>query len=237
MTIVKPPSRKIVDAAGILANEWWQKLSALFDVANSLAPVATSGSASDLSTGTLPAAGLPNPSATTLGGVKSLASASHKFLTQIGTDGSVSQAQPASADITATATNDSAAAGYVGEIITSNIAVGSAVSISNATPTNVTSISLTAGDWDVYGWVSTNPAGGTTQTSILCGISTTTANLGSFPTRVGGMSVSPGSQISVPAPTQRISLSGTTTVYLVVQVGFSVSTNAAFGYVTGRRAR
>lgn len=47
----------------------------------------------------VPASALPNPSATTLGGVKSLASVSHNFLTQIGTDGSVSQAQPAFSDI------------------------------------------------------------------------------------------------------------------------------------------
>lgn len=74
-----------------------------------LATVATSGSASDLGTGTLPAARLPNPSATTLGGVKSLAAVSHQFLTSISTAGAPTQAQPAAADITglaASATTD-----------------------------------------------------------------------------------------------------------------------------------
>ncbi|MET3968722.1 hypothetical protein [Bradyrhizobium sp. S3.9.1] len=42
---------------------------------------------------------MPTPTATTLGGVKSLASASHQFLTQIGTDGTPAQAQPAFSDI------------------------------------------------------------------------------------------------------------------------------------------
>jgi hypothetical protein len=42
---------------------------------------------------------LPNPSATTKGGVKSLAAASHQFLTSIGTDGTPAQAQPAFSDI------------------------------------------------------------------------------------------------------------------------------------------
>ncbi|HEY4340281.1 MAG TPA: hypothetical protein VGM97_10085 [Steroidobacteraceae bacterium] len=69
----------------------------------SLATVATSGLASDL-TGTLGAAQLPNPSATTLGGVKSLASASHQFLTSISTAGAPAQAQPAFTDISGTAT-------------------------------------------------------------------------------------------------------------------------------------
>jgi len=42
---------------------------------------------------------LPHPSTSTLGGVKSLSAVSHEFLTQIGTDGSVSQAQPGFSDL------------------------------------------------------------------------------------------------------------------------------------------
>jgi hypothetical protein len=53
----------------------------------------------NITSGTLPAGRLPTPTASTLGGVKSLAAVSHQFLTQIGTDGSVSQAQPAFSDI------------------------------------------------------------------------------------------------------------------------------------------
>lgn len=49
-------------------------------------------------------ADLPLPTSTTVGGVKSLASVSHNFLTSIGTDGSVTQAQPAAGDITGLAT-------------------------------------------------------------------------------------------------------------------------------------
>ena len=63
------------------------------------AAVATSGSASDLGTGTLPAARLPNPSATTLGGVESIAAVSHQFLTSISTSGVPSKAQPAAGDV------------------------------------------------------------------------------------------------------------------------------------------
>ncbi len=69
----------------------------------------TSLNASALASGTVPAARLPNPAATTLGGVKSLAAVSHQFLTQIGTDGSVAQAQPAASDVSglaASATTD-----------------------------------------------------------------------------------------------------------------------------------
>ncbi len=49
-------------------------------------------------------ADLPNPSSSTKGGVMSSASAAHQFLTQIGTDGSVSKAQPNFEDLTNKAT-------------------------------------------------------------------------------------------------------------------------------------
>lgn len=47
-------------------------------------------------------ADLPNPSSTTKGGVKSLAAASNKFLTSIGTDGTPTQAQPSFSDLVGT---------------------------------------------------------------------------------------------------------------------------------------
>lgn len=52
--------------------------------------------------GTIAATQLPNPSSTTLGGVKSLAAVSHQFLTSIGITGLPTQAQPAFTDISGT---------------------------------------------------------------------------------------------------------------------------------------
>ncbi len=90
--------------------------SVAFGGGGTLRAVAYSGSASDLSTGTLPAAQLPNPSASTKGGVQSKTAVSHQFLTAIGTDGSVSAAQPAASDISglaASATTDTTNAGNI----------------------------------------------------------------------------------------------------------------------------
>lgn len=67
-----------------------------------LAAVASSGSASDLSTGTLPAARLPTPAASTLGGIKSSTAAAHKFATGVDTTGAVVYTQPAFADVSGT---------------------------------------------------------------------------------------------------------------------------------------
>ena len=56
-------------------------------------------SASDITTGSLPAAQLPNPSASTLGGVESIAAVAHNYLTSISTSGVPAQAQPVLADL------------------------------------------------------------------------------------------------------------------------------------------
>lgn len=59
--------------------------------------------ATNISSGTLPAARLPNPSASTLGGVQSLATSASQFVTGISTSGVPSTAQPSFTDVTGTA--------------------------------------------------------------------------------------------------------------------------------------
>ncbi|WP_152621369.1 hypothetical protein [Bradyrhizobium japonicum] len=65
-----------------------------------IAAVATSSSASDLTTGTLPAARLPNPSASTLGGTQSKTCSSSNWLNSISTSGVPGCSQPSFADLT-----------------------------------------------------------------------------------------------------------------------------------------
>lgn len=60
-------------------------------------------SATDLTTGTLPAARLPNPSASTLGGVQSAAAVANQFVTSISTSGVPALAQPAFTNISGVA--------------------------------------------------------------------------------------------------------------------------------------
>jgi hypothetical protein len=142
---------------------------------------------------------------------------------------------------TGTATNDNASAGQVGEYISATVLVGSAVSLTTATSANVTSISLTAGDWEVTGSVCTNPAT-TTSTALLSGaISTTSATLPTLP-GAGGYAVMPGGvgtgiTLSLPVGVMRLSLASTTTVYLVINCRFAVSTMGGFGFIGARRMR
>lgn len=139
----------------------------------------------------------------------------------------------------------SAAAGDVGEYISSVIAAGSAVGISTATPANITSISLTAGDWDVAGFITFGGNSTTTVTSLETSISTTTATVDASADRnslalySGAPTVFNLGPGIVPVNTgpSRFSLSGTTTVFLVARATFATSTTTAFGTIRARRAR
>jgi hypothetical protein len=141
-----------------------------------------------------------------------------------------------------TTTNDNAAAGYIGEYISSTVLIGAEVTLTNATPANVTSISLTAGDWDVSGQVSFDPAGTTQGTVFAGGINTVSATLPTAPgagayflnTDVPGTA---GTANYGPVGVVRISISTTTTVYLVAQSNFTVSTMKAYGFIGARRSR
>ena len=145
-------------------------------------------------------------------------------------------------NIVGTSTNNNASAGSVGEIIESSIAIGSATSLTTATAKTITSISLTAGDWDVWGNIGFIPAGTTTATAFWSTISTTNNTLPTAPNGGGyafnAYSLPAGTSGSImPCGQTRISVASTTTIYLVAQATFAVSTMTAYGYIGARRRR
>lgn len=147
-------------------------------------------------------------------------------------------------NIIGTAAGGNATAGSVGEYVSSVIQSGSAVSLTTGVATNLTSISLTAGDWDVWGTFMYTPAATTNITQLVGGISTTSATLtvSSSADRIGITSYGSGGVVPTvfvgsPSTQTRINVSSTTTVYAVVNCTFTVSTLTAFGSLQARRVR
>lgn len=149
---------------------------------------------------------------------------------------------PTTGGIVGTTTNDNTTAGDVGEVIESSVVLGSAVSLTTGTAKTVTSISLTAGDWDVWGNVLFNPAAATTITEIVSTISTIDNTKPAVPN--GGAYTSMHLAFGTSANSmgffsgmRRYSLSATTTIYLIAQATFGTDVLSAYGYIGARRRR
>ncbi len=140
--------------------------------------------------------------------------------------------------IVGTTTNDLAVAGTVGEYFSSYIAVGSPQSMSTGTAMNVTSVVLTAGDWDVEGNVNLINTG-STVTATQCGLSSTSATLPTDGSEVssGILGTTVSETDGVALPRKRFSLASQTTVYLVAKATFSIGTFGSYGGITARRVR
>lgn len=147
----------------------------------------------------------------------------------------------ATGDQTGTNTNSNAAAGKVGEFISSPVLAGAAVSLTSTTAANVTSISLTAGDWDVWGCIAAVPGSGTTTTYFAGGINTVSATQpaasSGFSTDVRFYAGAANTNQTMNLANCRVSIAGTTTVYLVATSIFAISTQGAYGFIGARRAR
>ena len=123
---------------------------------------------------------------------------------------------------------DITSSGYPGQE-TSNSA--SSVSLTNDTIANCTSISLTAGTWDIQGWINFIPAAATTITRVYASLTTTTA---ATSTTAGFFSDAPGFGLSsggvgmtqTIAPI-RVAPGSTMTYYLTAYQVFAVSTMTA----------
>lgn len=142
------------------------------------------------------------------------------------------------AAVQGTSTGDDAATGYVGEVISSTVNSGSSVSLTSATAANITSISLTAGDWDVSAMASIN-IGNASGTRIEASTSTTSAAIESTVGRyyVLSASLTATDPQAAPIPSTRFSLSATTTVYLVVKVTGGGTGTVGYGTIRARRMR
>lgn len=135
--------------------------------------------------------------------------------------------------------NSAPSAGMLGEEIRSAVGAGSAVSLTTNTAANVTSISLTPGIWDINGALSFSANATTNTTEVLISVSAVSAtvdgNYGDasfvFDTLNGIVRFAP----SIYVPQFRVSLSATTTYYLVARSTFTVSSTVVYGRISAVR--
>jgi len=140
-------------------------------------------------------------------------------------------------NIVGTTTNDSASAGSVGEFVSSTIAAGAAVAMTNNVDRNITSISLTAGDWDVWGNVSLIASG---AFGIGWAWGSTVSATQPDASLYSGLLFGAGSAAGVAGitiPPFRASFAVTTTVYLSGRARFTAGTVSGCGGIYARRRR
>jgi hypothetical protein len=145
-----------------------------------------------------------------------------------------------SATITGVTNASNAATGQVGEFISATISAASPVALTSQVATNITSISLSAGDWDIWGNVCSSVAGTTVTIWMYGAISTTSSTIPAQPNNGGsGLSgaMAAGATSIVNVGRMRLNVSTTTVVYLVADMNFTTSTAAAIGFIGARRVR
>lgn len=150
--------------------------------------------------------------------------------------------------IVGTATNDSATAGNIGEFKTTTVVAGSAIAgAGTGAFKDVTSVSLTAGDWIVSGtcdyvWT------GVTATIMNCGLGTTAdtmagqaggAGIGTDPAsiRQGTIGTTLTGTQTLSAPPTRVSIAATTTIRLVAGMTYSAGSFTQYGTIKAWRIR
>lgn len=139
------------------------------------------------------------------------------------------------AGIVGTTLGDAAQAGSVGEVPSSS---AGPTSLTSGTTTNLVSKSVTPGDYEVSCTVQSNPAGTTTTSSMIVGITTTSGAFGGLGTYSQLQMTTAGGYSQVLAsPTSQINVTSSTTVFCEVNVTFGISTMTATGVIHARRVR
>lgn len=134
-----------------------------------------------------------------------------------------------------------AAAGFVGQYIES--VVSNILYPASGSYGDITSIALTAGDWDVTALLEFDPTTATAIQSTLVGVSATSGNSGSGLTGGGNRAyfnptaAGSGNLASASVPNFRVSISGSATYYLKVFATYGTAGPRANARLSARRVR
>ena len=151
--------------------------------------------------------------------------------------GALTPAQPAG--LVGTTTNNNASAGSVGEYLSASLASGSAITLTTGTFANVTTLALTAGDWEVAGQINFSNSGNVISVGYASA-SNVTAGLSTLPTgthQVGPITGTGFSSLLLPTGGARFLLAAPATAYLVALANFTTTATTAYGTIWARRMR
>jgi hypothetical protein len=134
-----------------------------------------------------------------------------------------------------------AAAGYIGEVITSSVGITSSTPLTTAIDKSITSITLTAGDWMVSGNIGFIAAATTVPTKLTASISATNNTQAISPNDGGFAQIqatlgTASTNVLTTSP-MRINITSTTTYYLVGTATFTGAALTAYGSISARRLR
>ncbi len=143
------------------------------------------------------------------------------------------------AGIVGTTTNNNAQAGSVGEEVETVVSSASPVSLSTTIVNTVATIALTAGDWDVGGevWLNVGTGGATLMQGAISATTGVPLNATSASRNLLQAAITSGTIQILPLRPARVSLSGTTTYFLLASMTFPSGSCSAYGNIWARRAR
>jgi hypothetical protein len=145
---------------------------------------------------------------------------------------------PPTQGIVGVTNGSNASAGYVGEVISSTVLFASSVTVVSLTNTDLTSITLSAGDWDIYA----NMNFTSTVTNIIvntkCWINDVSATLPDNAFIVSSGNFGAGNQsLGASILHLPVSISFPTTYYASCVATLSVGNSSVCGFIYARRAR
>jgi hypothetical protein len=135
--------------------------------------------------------------------------------------------------IVGVSTNSAAVTGQVGELLSATNLAASPITFSNGVAKTLQSITLTAGDWDVWGSIFCTA---TTVTLGKAGLFTTTNTLPDNSLQTLVVPLATGAALALMAPQLPFSVAGSTTIYLVGQFS-GTGTLSCSGGIYARRRR
>jgi hypothetical protein len=148
---------------------------------------------------------------------------------------------PSTAAIVGVSDGSNATAGQIGEFKSAQTLSTAPISLTTNVAAVITTLALTAGDWDVWGASGCNTTTSTGNPVVRCWINPTGAGTAPSLDQIGGNAIrnptNAATQLLIAIPAMRVSLSAPGNVTLGATVTFGNGTYSGWGQIMARRRR